>query len=189
MEKIQTVFERGQDGLVIDKPAPGTEWVFAGEGVATEKLDGTNVRLTIRNKGIVRVEKRRNPTKGQKAVGIREPWYVDTSPDDPQDKHILDAAARTPTEDLSDGEHCCEAVGPKIQGNPLDLHARHCVCFNEPHGVPTYEDFPRTFEGMKAALHRIPAQYCGKSARLAEGIVFHHPDGRRAKIKRKDFWR
>jgi hypothetical protein len=22
---------------------------------------------------------------------------------------------------------------------------------------------------------------------LAEGIVFHHPDGRRAKIKRKDF--
>jgi hypothetical protein len=24
-------------------------------------------------------------------------------------------------------------------------------------------------------------------AGLAEGIVFHHPDGRRAKIKRKDF--
>jgi hypothetical protein len=24
---------------------------------------------------------------------------------------------------------------------------------------------------------------------LAEGIVFHHPDGRRAKIKRKDFAR
>jgi len=23
----------------------------------------------------------------------------------------------------------------------------------------------------------------------AEGIVFHHPDGRRAKIKRKDFHR
>ncbi len=22
---------------------------------------------------------------------------------------------------------------------------------------------------------------------LAEGLVFHHPDGRRAKIKRKDF--
>jgi hypothetical protein len=22
---------------------------------------------------------------------------------------------------------------------------------------------------------------------LAEGVVFHHPDGRRAKIKRKDF--
>lgn len=188
MEKIPTIFERGEHGLVINKPVPGTEWVFAGEGVATEKLDGTNVRLTVRNGTIVRVEKRRNPTKEQKGDGIRDPWYVDASILNPQDKHIMRAAESTYAQDLADGEHCCEAVGGKIQGNPLGLSVTHCVPFNEPGHMPFYDNFPREFIEMHAALRCMFSQYYG-STELAEGIVFHHPDGRRAKIKRKDFHR
>jgi hypothetical protein len=41
--------------------------------MATEKIDGTNIRITLRNNTIVRVEKRRNPNKQEKANGITEP--------------------------------------------------------------------------------------------------------------------
>src|SRR5262249_36510823 len=40
MEKIPTVFERDEHFKVVDRVRPECEWVFAGEGVPTEKLDG-----------------------------------------------------------------------------------------------------------------------------------------------------
>ncbi len=70
MEKIPTIFVRGDRGKVTDECADHCAWVLAGEGVATEKLDGTNVRLTTRNYLLVRTEKRRNPTKHQKNLGM-----------------------------------------------------------------------------------------------------------------------
>ena len=45
------------------------------EAIATEKLDGMNIRLTIRSGGVVRVEKRRNPSKVQKLKRIVEPCH------------------------------------------------------------------------------------------------------------------
>ena len=40
-----------------------------------------------------------------------------------------------------------------------------------------YHDVPRTFDGLREWLHD----------RDIEGLVFHHPDGRMAKIKLRDF--
>ena len=77
VEKIPTIFERGENFKVINQVRAGCEWVFAGEGDATEKVDGTNIRLTIRGGQCVRVEKRRNPTKVQKKNGVIDGWYVD----------------------------------------------------------------------------------------------------------------
>src|SRR5437773_11267987 len=48
MEKIPTLFERDDHFRVVDRPRAECAWVFNGEGVGTEKLDGTNVRLTVR---------------------------------------------------------------------------------------------------------------------------------------------
>src|SRR6185312_6575547 len=45
MKKIPTIFERDWEGdrsRVLDKPNPACAWVFAGEGKATRKLDGTS---------------------------------------------------------------------------------------------------------------------------------------------------
>ena len=78
MEKIPTLFERDDHFHVVDQPRAECAWVFDGEGTGTEKLDGTNVRLTVRSGQLVRVEKRRNPTKVQKQQGIVDGWYVDT---------------------------------------------------------------------------------------------------------------
>ena len=91
MEKIPTIFDRGDNFRVIDKVREGCEWVFEGEGVATEKLDGTNVRLTIRAGQCVRVEKRRNPSKIQKKNGIKDGWYVDADEFGKEDKSARSA--------------------------------------------------------------------------------------------------
>lgn len=183
MEKIPTIFDRGSDFKVVDKVRSGCEWVFSGEGSPTEKIDGTNIRLTLRSGHIVRVEKRRNPTKAQKHLGIIDGWYVDADPYGSEDKWIFEAANATDVSAWSDGEHSCEAVGPSIQGNPLGLDKHICVPFNMT--IPSYDEVPRSFDGLKETLLKLESIY--SPGHLAEGIVFHHPDGRRAKIKRKDF--
>ncbi len=71
-----------------------------------------------------------------------------------------------------------ELVGPKINGNPerSDLHrlVEHALARDV--AVPEL-----TFEGIRsAALALATADGC-------EGIVWHHPDGRMAKIKARDF--
>jgi hypothetical protein len=183
MEKIPTIFDRGSDFRVVDKIREGCEWVFGGEGTATEKLDGTNVRLTIRAGQCVRLEKRRNPTPIQKKSGIIDGWYVDADEFGKDDKWIYDAMKKTDVSKWADGEHSCEALGPNIQGNPLGLSDHLCVPFNVE--VPQFDDFPRSYQGIRDALRTLESRYSPQH--LAEGIVFHHPDGRRAKIKRKDF--
>ncbi|WP_433273979.1 hypothetical protein ACQPZF_20485 [Actinosynnema sp. CS-041913] len=183
MEKIPTLFERDDRFRVIDRPRADCAWVFEGQGVGTEKLDGTNVRLTVRSGHLVRVEKRRNPSKAQKELGIVDGWYVDTAADAADDKWILAAARNTDVSGWADGEHSCEALGPRIQGNPLGLDDHLCVPFNVE--VPVYAEVPRDYRELRDFLSTLDSRFAPGS--LAEGIVFHHPDGRRAKIKRKDF--
>ncbi|MER5602283.1 hypothetical protein [Streptomyces sp. NPDC002265] len=183
MEKIPTLFERDDHFRVIDRPRAECAWVFAGEGTPTEKLDGTNVRLTVRSGRLVRVEKRRNPSKAQKQQGIVDGWYVDTDEYAADDKWILAAARNTDVSGWPDDEHPCEALGPRIQGNPLALDDHLCVPFNLE--IPIYQDVPRSYSGLRDLLDKLESRYA--PGHLAEGIVFHHPDGRRAKIKRKDF--
>lgn len=183
MDKIPTIFDRGDDFRVVDKVRAGCEWVLDGEGTATEKLDGTNVRLTVRSGQCVRLEKRRNPTKVQKKAGIIDGWYVDADEFGNDDKWIYDAMNKTDVASWPDGEHSCEALGPSIQGNPLGLPDHVCVPFNL--DIPAFPEIPRTYDGIRKSLATLDSKYSPEH--LAEGIVFHHPDGRRAKIKRKDF--
>lgn len=183
MEKIPTLFERDDGFKVVDRARAGCEWVLAGEGVGTEKLDGTNVRLTVRSGRIVRVEKRRNPTKVQKAQGIVDGWYADVDPQSAEDRWIHEAVRGTDVAGWPDGEHPVEAVGPRIQGNPLGLDAHRCVPFNLE--IPVYADAPRSYAELRETMDSLESRFA--PGHPAEGIVFHHPDGRRAKIKRKDF--
>jgi hypothetical protein len=185
MQKIPTLFRRDETFKVIDQLNPVCSWVLAGQGIATEKLDGTNVRLTIRSGQCVRAEKRRNPTKVQKQLGIVDPWYVDVDPYDKSDRWIGEAVAHASCLGVwPDGEHCAEVIGPKIQGNPLGLQEHVCVLFNLD---PTLclGSVDRSYNGLRRTLATLDSVY--SPGHLAEGIVFHHPDGRRAKIKRKDF--
>jgi hypothetical protein len=63
------------------------------------------------------------------------------------------------------------------------LEEHRCVAFNL--HVPQYQDAPRSYSGPREFRTTLESGFA--PGHLAEGIVFHHPDGRRAKIKRKDF--
>lgn len=180
MRKIKTIFER-VGGKIVDIAVEGTD--ICEDCVATEKLDGMNVRVTVRSGTVVRVEKRRNPDKIQKHKGIIEPWYVDAS-DSSEDKWIMDAVKNTDFSSLPDGDWSGEALGANIQGNPLNLQTNRIVFFTLDQ-APVFENVPTTYDELKAWLPQQKSKYgndCG-----IEGIVWHCANGDMYKIKTKDF--
>lgn len=178
MNKIPTLYVRDPANMsrVTQEVTPGCEWVLAGEGVATRKWDGTNIAVTIHDGKLANVEKRRNPSREEKAAGA-EPSYVDASRTDPADKHIFAAVDATDFSGWPNGGWSCEALGPKIQGGADGAPASLL-----PFSLPDFaqrnaENAPRDFSGLAAYLAEWPI----------EGLVWHHPDGRMVKIKRRDF--
>ena len=178
MKKIPTIFERDWEGdrsRVLNTPTPGCEWVFAGEGVATQKYDGTSCLI---EDGVLykRHEVREGKTtpEGFREVdddletGKKVGWVA--VGDGPDDKWHRDAWARGGSE-LPDGTY--ELVGPKIQKNP-EGSATHQLLS---HADARQFEVVRTYSGIYEALAQLGI----------EGIVFHHPDGRMAKIKARDY--
>lgn len=188
MEKIPTLFDRNWEGDRKVNPTVAVPDFDFENAIATEKLDGTNVRITVRNETVVRVEKRRNPSKAQKAAGIADPWYVDADESDKADGYIFEAVQMTDFSGIPDGEWSAEALGEKIQGNPLNIvgHKLFFFSLDDWKRRVVYNDAPTDFEGLKKWL---PAQKsifgndCG-----IEGIVWHNVEnGQMCKIKVKDF--
>lgn len=219
MQKIVSLFQRNYDGdrLVRNEVTPGAEWVAAGHGVATRKLDGTcclvrdgrlfkrydvhgnfaittihgetftpksmyahslpDGRLLYHNKPI---PAEFEPAQDPDPISGHWPGWVlvGDGPEDrwhreavylPEDWYDMDDAL--PQRTAPDGTY--ELCGPKIQGNPEDFDCHVLL----PHGKATLHVCPRDFEGLKAYL----------AAHDIEGVVWHHDDGRMAKIKGRDF--
>lgn len=178
MKKITTIFERdwgGDRSRVVDKPHQDCAWVFAGEGWPTRKLDGTC--CLIRDGKLF---KRRELRDGDAVPDNFEEADYDAETgktvgwvpvgDGAEDKWHRDALADELVP-LLDGTY--ELIGPKVQGNPEGWRGHQLI----PHGAIHEDGVPRTFEGLRDWL----------STHDVEGIVFHHPDGRMAKIKGRDF--
>ena len=177
MKKIPTLFERDWNGdrsRVLDKPHKDCGWVFAGEGIATIKLDGTACRVLD---GKLYKRRELKPTDNAPEYFYFADKDLETGKivgwmpisDGPEDRWHREAfAAMT---NPADGTY--ELVGPKIQGNPEKRPQHELIR----HGDIVCGPVPRTFNELKEWL-------TGKDL---EGIVFHHPDGRMAKIKLRDF--
>lgn len=194
MKKIPTIFVRDWEGtigpparFVLDKHHPDCEWVFNGEGTATQKLDGTC--CLIRDG---KLYKRHEVKPGKRAPEGFEEIEQDMETgktvgwvpvgDVPEDKWHREALEHAKQYGLHDGVY--ELLGPKIQGNPEQARSHMLVCLFSPFASGQQVnpdlvemDIPRTFDGLRGYLvtHDV------------EGIVWHHSDGRMAKIKAKDF--
>ncbi len=183
MRKIVSLFQRNYDGdrLVRNEVVPGAEWVLAGEGVATRKLDGT--ACLVRSG---RLFKRYDAKKGKTPPAGFEPAQPEPDPvtghwpgwlevgNGNEDRWYREACGKMGDPDhvdLPDGTY--ELLGPKVQGNPERLE--HHELWR--HGAIELPDAPRTFEAIREYLR--PS--------IIEGIVWWHPDGRQVKIKAKDF--
>lgn len=180
MNKIITLFARnsGDDWLVRNEVVPGSEWVSAGEGVATRKYDGTCCRVLDGKLW------RRYGAKGGRVPPLGfEPaqapdlvtghwpgWLlVGDSSNDRLHREAWDRACALGV--LPDGTY--ELIGPQINGNPEGLDLPDFVT----HGAAELPACPRTFEALREYLRD----------GVMEGVVWHHPDGRMVKIKGKDF--
>lgn len=178
MKKMKTVFviDRENGNVAINEVMPGNEWVIAGEGVATRKVDGTSVLI---RDGVMfkRFDAKhgKNPPVGFIPCEERPDEHTGHWPgwvpvgEGPEDKFHREAFAKR--NDWEDGTF--ELVGPKINGNREKIDSHELWR----HGAIVLADVPRTFDGLREWLE----------ANVMEGIVFHHPDGRMAKIRRKDF--
>lgn len=174
MKKIISLFARNYEGdrLVRNEVVPGAEWVLSGEGMATEKLDGTCCMVKDG-----KLYKRYDVKKGRKEpvgfIPAQDPdpvtghwpgWLL--VGDGPEDKWHREA--QMPNHDST-----YELIGPKVQGNPYKLEKHEL----KEHGCYKLMDAPRTFDEIKEYL----------ANKKIEGIVWHRPNGDMVKIKTKDF--
>lgn len=179
MKKIPTLFERTFENHkvvgITDKVTEGLEWVLDGEGIATEKIDGSATAI-IHGVFYKRFDAKKGKTPPDGAIPCCEPdpvtghWphWVKVDFENKADRWYAEAYNNTP--EHTDGTY--EAIGPHFQRNPYGLSAE----ILETHGAKHIE-VERTFDGIRAYLetHNI------------EGIVFWKDGEPKCKIKRRDF--
>lgn len=179
MKKIISLFQRNYDGdrLVRNELVPGAEWVASGEGVATQKYDGTCC-LIQGGELFKRYEVKQGKTPPPNFIpandvdentGKQQGWVP--VGEGPEDRWHWEGF-RNGGGQFVDGTY--ELLGPKIQGNPEKLLSHLLIKHSNAHQLL---GCPRDFDGLKAYL----------ATADIEGIVWHHPDGRMVKIKAKDF--
>jgi len=203
MKKMSTVFvvtyEVKGKGVISNEVRDVNRWVLDGEGVATIKFDGTSC-LIEDGKVFKRYDRKlkkqflkhkSKPDFVADASMFKDapegfipcepepdrktghwPGWIEIDINSPNDKWHVEAIENLDVsiDSLENGTY--ELVGPKIGVNHYGLD-RHEFW---KHGSVVVDVEP-TFEAIKAWLEN----------NIEEGLVFHHPDGRMAKIRRKDF--
>lgn len=179
MKKISTVFKKDPNNLalVINEVNPENQWVLDGEGIATRKWDGTACAV-INGELYKRYDVKKGKSVPDGAIPCQEPdeitghWphWVKCDRNNSGDRYHWEAFDTYPGF-FDDGTY--ELIGPKINGNK-EQWSTHVL---QAHGNRTVNVFNRSFENLKWIL----------SEQNIEGIVFHHPDGRMAKIRKSDF--
>jgi len=187
MPKLESPFVRKEiDGSYVVTPevALGYEWVFEDPEVkAIEKLHGTNVSIYIQDGTITgmwnRTERVPFFNKGKQFIT----------------RGVLESYGKGYTEFLSDGQHFGELIGEKVNGNPYQLIGNLWLPFKgycDKHlAYKCWGKHPKTFESISEWFKELMPLYALrrgiKENGFVEGIVFTHPDGRMAKLRRDMF--
>lgn len=186
MKKMPSLFVRKFHGPAsceaLNEVTPGAEWVLAGEGVASQKLDGT---CCLVRGGVL--FKRYDAKHGKTPPPGFEPAQPEADPvtghwpgwiqvgDGPADHMHREAWAYAQAEGaLPDGTY--ELLGPKVNRNPEGAPIHMLVSHGAQWGGDM-SDAPREFHALREWL----------AQRDIEGVVWRHPDGRMVKIKKSDF--
>jgi hypothetical protein len=184
VKKIPCLFVRDfstKPHVTLSEVTPGCEWVLNGEGVHTRKWDGT-ATLVRAGKVYARYDRKpgREPPPGfepcepapDEVTGHWPGWVLVTA--QPEYKWHAKAEAELALRDIVLADGTYELIGPKVNGNPEHLSEHTLVA----HGSGQIPELPeRSFEAIREYLRE----------NVIEGLVFHHFDGRMAKIRRPDF--
>lgn len=200
MQKIPSVFRRDPDDMahLLPEVHPDAQWVLDGEGVPTRKYDGTCVMLDEQGAWWARREVKPGKTPPPnwrkvdvddhtgKAMGwepIEQSGYA---------KAFAEAVTFPPVikfqqEGTSYAPGTYELCGPKVNGNPegYDHHvlASHALADRTVRTGLYVRDLSseEAFDSLREQVMRVHESFGW------EGLVWHHPDGRMAKLKARDF--
>jgi len=188
MPKLESPFKRLQMDIgyvVVDEINEGYEWVFEDESVmAIEKLHGTNVSIVIVEGNVTEVY---NRTERIPFINKSKKWIIEG---------LLNSKERGYLEFLGDGQHFGELIGPKVNGNPYKLKEHLWIPFEtfcQKHlKYKSWGKYPKDFKTISAWFKDdlIPLYASMQGNRedgFVEGVVFTHPDGRMAKLRRSMF--
>ena len=197
--KLECPFVREEingEYIITPKITEGYDWVFSDESViCVEKLHGTNVSVVIQEGVIISVWNRTE----------RVPFFNKGK------KHIIEGLLssyeRGMMELLPDGQHFGELIGEKVNGNPYKIKGHLWIPFStyaQKHlRYKSWGKYPKDFNTISEWLKDLMPLYSlmsgsgseimkdgkktGKYNGFVEGIVFTHPDGRYAKLRRDMF--
>lgn len=188
MKKMPCVFVReftaNHSFTITPQVTPGAEWVVLGEGTATHKYDGTCC-LVKEGKLFKRYDAKKGKIPPANFVPAQSapdkvtghfPGWVPVLASDPNSMWhwaawVAAGKEKQSSKPLEDGTY--ELCGPHFQTNPENFQNDTFI----KHGASEVLACPRSFEGLRDYLKTFQG----------EGVVFHHPDGRMAKIRRDDF--
>jgi hypothetical protein len=180
VKKIPTLFVRDPEDrrYVLDKVNSGCEWVLAGEGVPTRKYDGTCVMLDEDGNWWARREIKpgKTPPANFRAEELDETtgktvgWEpIDQSP-------FVKFHAEAVKEWSRWGPGTYELCGPKVNGNPEKFLQHKLISHLAAERIVGIAG-PLDYDFLSDIIPRLSF----------EGVVWHHHDGRMAKLKACDF--
>lgn len=186
--KLHSPFIReGDDYTVTKKIDKDCEWVFEDGVRAVDKLDGTNICISIREGNIDRIF---NRTTEKFIMNIKQTRWEGACMEG-----IAKAIQRSWLDGMEDGEYYGELIGEIFNGNKHKIQGHLFVPFNylkdKCHWHSWVKNkYPKDFNSISEWFKELPSLF---NLRLklpeikTEGLVFHHPDGRMAKLRRDMF--
>ena len=198
MPKLESPFVREEidhEYILTKQIAPSYEWVFNDPEVrAIEKLNGTDVSILIKGDQIHSIWNRNVLImRGGLRIGmdLTGRYIVDG---------VMNASEKRWVSMLPEGQWFGELVGPKINKNPYNLTQHLWVPFStvawEHLAYKSWGQYPKTYESISEWFKTLqplfePMIHAGEPYSnpnpVVEGVVFTHPDGRMAKLRRDMF--
>lgn len=192
--KIKCVYERKTDWingkkryLVQNKILEDNIWFFDKGVRAVDKLHGTNICVWIESGKIMAIDNRGNRI-------VPEPSINTTMSKDTARvvSGILYAIEKGWLKNLASGRHYGELIAPDINGNLHNVDRPLFVPFAyllaKCHWKSWVSNkYPKTFEALSDWFRELPSLFSQRVVKeniLAEGLVFWHPEGHVAKLRR-----
>lgn len=187
MKKISTLFKKDPNdlGRVINEVNPENQWVVDGEGIATQKYDGSACAI-INGELYKRYDAKKGKKAPEGAIPCQEadlitghhPHWVKCYTGKAEDFYFFEGLLATLRKQnktiLEDGTY--ELIGEKVQGNPEKIEGHYLM----KHGATILPLTKYNFNYLKHLL--------SINTLNIEGIVFHHKtDGRMCKLRKSDF--
>ena len=190
--KLESPFMKDDDYILTSLVREGYEWVFEDGVRAVDKLHGTNICVNIKDQRLHSIDNRTTRIIDEgyslpiKLTGIAPRAYEGVI-------HCLEKDHLRSC--LKEGRNYGELVGPRINGNLHGLTRHLFVPFEYLREYCHWKSwvqnkYPKTFDSISDWFRELPSLYTQKvtqEIRLGEGIVFHHPNGKMAKLRRDMF--